>query len=641
MPRNETPKPAMVKPATLKAADPAPTASKPAAPRRPAAPRAAAAVVVVPAEAFAPPEASDRAEAPVPFDRAADPAGPALDALASELAATGRRARNRKAQVTAARPDLAFAAALRTRLAPLAMAPALAGLPSDAMAHPVHGPRPASQAARGRTASRRPWAIAGLAVVVVAAAALALSSGVLRATDANRAGDTSGATLIRGGGSQALVAGTSLSAGDEVRVATSGNATLLLGSSQARLAGGADLRIDTLDSSTVRLALLAGRAYDRVVLPAGGSYAVVTGPYTWTATGTAFDLNRVPDPAGGEQVTLLDLEHTVAVAGPGGSRQIAEGSSVSVIFGSPGSDGLTVGPIPATDFTDPWLIANAKADEALGYPIGALAGVALAPNDTPSPTPSPTNAPTTSPSGSPDASATTSPTPEPTGTLNPTPRPTPTPTASPSPSPSPTGTPQPTLSLSPNSCYGGVLLSWSKYTGTGFSKYVLLRSLSPNIPRAYPAAGTTLIASSSVRTTTSAADATVVKGFTYFYRTLVLGPGSTVLAASDVESALGLGVLDMGPASVGAPYVVWSIYNQSAACFSEYRVQYSSDSGFGGQVGTIIVPSLKTTNVKVPAASGFSSGDTIYFRVQVVYLTSAGFFLVGQTSGNPPSYTYP
>ena len=67
---------------------------------------------------------------------------------------------------------------------------------------------------------------------------------------------------------------TALAAGDEVKVASGGTATLILGSSQARLAGGADVEIMTLSSSTVQLALLAGRAYNRVDLPAGGTYAV-------------------------------------------------------------------------------------------------------------------------------------------------------------------------------------------------------------------------------------------------------------------------------------------------------------------------------------------------------------------------------
>jgi hypothetical protein len=53
---------------------------------------------------------------PVPFDRASDPDALALEALSADLAAAGRRARNRKAQVASGRPDPAFRQALGGRL---------------------------------------------------------------------------------------------------------------------------------------------------------------------------------------------------------------------------------------------------------------------------------------------------------------------------------------------------------------------------------------------------------------------------------------------------------------------------------------------------------------------------------------------
>ncbi|MGH2464056.1 MAG: hypothetical protein ACRDGI_01200, partial [Candidatus Limnocylindrales bacterium] len=559
------------------------------------------------------------------------------------------RARGRKSQLLAARPEVVFTSGLRNLLAPPV---ALSLLPEGLPPTPVGMRLIVPPMTRRRTPSLRLFLLIGVCLALIAAAAFAVSAGVLGSAATNRAGEAAGATLVRAGGSQALVAGTALAAGDEVKVASGGGATLLLGSSQARLAGGADVKITTLSGSTVQLALLAGRAYNRVVLPTGGAYSVVTGPYTWTATGTAFDVSRGPDPVGGEQVTLLALEHAIAATGPSTNRQIPEGSSVSVVFGSPSSDEIVVGSIPPSVFLDPWLIANAKTDESLGYPIGALAGVALAPNGTPTVSPTATDQPTTAPTDSPLASPnpsdgpgngpspSTSPTATPTPTAHPTA--TPTPTASPSPSPSPTATAQPTLSLSPNSCSGGVILSWSKYGGAGFVKYVVLRSSVPTIPKAYPAqGGASVIASTSVRTNLTASDASGVAGLTYFYRALVLGSGNAILEASDVVAAPAFAVGDLDQASVNQGYVVWNGFGGSAACFSEYRVQYSPDADFGSQVHTIIVTAQKTTNVQVPAAgSVFLPGDTVYFRVQVVHLGIPSLFLVAQTSGTPPSYTY-
>ena len=587
---------------------------------------------------------------PIPFDRASDPDETALTALAADMAAAGRRARNRKDQATTARPDTGFAQLLRARLlAPGAAfggatfaAAAVAGTGTGTVLEAPARTRPASPVSRSRRSQTalRAWAVFAVIVVLIVAAT-GLLAGRLVAGPANRAGDAAGATLVRAGASTPLLTGTALSAGDEIRVASTGHATLLLGSSQARLAPGADVQLGSLSGSALRLALVAGREYNRVNVPAGGSYAVVTGPYTWTATGTAFDLDSSALTAGGTQVILLALEHAVAVTGPAGTQVIPEGSSVTVTFGSPASDGLTVGPIPATDFADPWLIGNAKTDESLGYPIGALAGVALAPNGTPttsvaSPSLAPTDGPSGAPSDTPGSSPAVSPSPTsvPSGTPAPTatPRPTPTPTASPSPTPTAT----PTMSLSLTSCPGGVLLSWSRYSGPGFARYVTLRSAMPSIPPVYDASKVLAGTSTTSVGATTAADPANDAGATYFYRTLALGSGNKVLQASQLEERSGSGQFDLGPASVVGPVVVWSLFNQPA-CFSQYKVVYTGDA-----TGSMTVSSRVQTNTGVPDASGFGSGDTIFFRIQVVRVTATGqSFVVAETTGTQPSYTYP
>ena len=603
----------------------------------------------IPAPVVAASEPQPAVAQPIPFDRASDPDETALTALTADLAAAGRRARSRKAQATAARPEIAFAEQLRARLLTPGTAfgggafagAALAGAGLGTILEAPARTRPAAPAARSRGSRKalRAWAVFAV-IVVLLVAATGLLAGRLVAGPLNRTGDVAGATLIRAGASTALLSGTALAAGDEIRVGSTGRATLLLGSSQARLAAGADVQLVSLSGSALRVALTTGREYNRVSVPAGGSYAVVTGPYAWTATGTAFDLDSSTQTGGGTQITLLTLEHSVAVTGPAGTQVIPEGSSVTAIFGSPASDSLTVGPIPATDFADPWLIANAKTDEAQGYPIGALAGVALAPNGTPttsvtSPSAGPTESPTDAPSDTPGGSAASpSPTSEPSDTPVPTPRPTPTPTTSPSPTPTPTATPP--LGLSLTACPGGVVLNWSKYSGPGFARYVTLRSSMPSIPPVYDASKVLAGTSTTSVSATTGADPANDAGATYFYRTLALGSGNKVLQASQLEESSGSGQFDLGPASVVGPVVVWSLFNQDA-CFSEYKVVYS-----GAGTGSMTVSSRVQTNTAVPDASGFGSGDTISFRIQVVRTTATGqSFVVAQTTGTPPSYTYP
>ncbi len=599
---------------------------------------------------------------PVSFDRASDPDAPALDALSADLAAAGRRARNRKAQVASGRPDPAFRQALGGRLlesvrsrtspvgpaldAPLqptlvmeAARPSIATTVSpEAAAAPLTGPRfgvrPSSSSRRRNSA--RASAAAGIALVVLAVAAGAVFSGRFAPAPANRVGEAADATLIRSGSSQALAGGAALAVGDEIRVAADGHATLDLGSSQARLASGADIRLDVLSGSAVQLALLAGRTYQRVVLPVGGSYAVVTGAYTWTATGTAFDLDRTSAAAGGEQVTLLALEHAVAVDGPDAQRQIAEGSTATVLLGDPASTGVTVGPIPTSAFSDPWLINNAKTDESLGYSIGALAGVALAPNDAPSTSPSPSlaqiDSPSDRPSDRPSAGVSPSDSPSPRPGLTPSPRATP--TAKPSPTPAPT--PTPTFGLALTSCPGGVVLDWSKYSGTGFARYVTLRSSSPYIAKARHQPNVTEVAGTTDRTRTSGADAAVTDGFTYFYRTLALDSANHVLAASDVTTGLGYARMGLGPVSFGQGVVSWAYFPGPAACFSEYRVLYSTIHDLTNGGPPIAVTKQLQSNVPLPSAS---HGQTFYFEVQVLRVTAVGQIVVAQT--DIQSYVYP
>ncbi|MGH2511237.1 MAG: hypothetical protein ACRDGQ_00980, partial [Candidatus Limnocylindrales bacterium] len=423
--------------------------------------------------------------------------------------------------------------------------------------------------------------------------------------------------------------GTGLAAGDEIRVTSAGHATIQLGASQVRLAGGSDLRLDSLSDASIGLNLLAGRAYSRVSLAAGGTYAVATGPYTWTATGTAFDLAMAARPGGGAQVTLLALEHAVTVDGPDAESEIQQGSSATVEFGGSNPSGLTIGSIPTSAFSDAWLIANAQTDEQLGDPIGALAGVALAPNGPPTSGPGesigPGESPTDNPVASPGPSGLPSGSPAPVSTpvlaQSPTPTPTPTDKATPTASPTPTPRTSPSFNLAATSCPNGIVLTWSKYTGPGFVRYVTLRDGSQ-----------ISTASSTNQGITVGFD--LIKSTTHVYQTEALGSGGKVLAASPTETFYGRPKEDLGPLSVYNDRFVWSAGSLPAGCFSEYRVLYTTSTD--PTTHMIRVTNEDQGNVAIPAQA-WSTGETITFNVVAVRTTPLGDLLVADSE----AVTYP
>jgi hypothetical protein len=583
---------------------------------------------------------------PIPFTAAADPAGDELGALSTSLAGAGRRARSRKAQAESARPEPAYSQGLRDQLtqatptsavasgaavaggAAAASAASTTNAPASDGLGPLSRPRVTAGTAtsstarsggggathRGRQAAL--WVVLGAAALVLAVATAGIVSGRLAGTAGDRAVEASGTTLIHAGASSNLAAGGALANGDEIRVSAGGHATLQIGSSQARLAGGADVVLDSLDPAQVALDLRAGRAYSRVSLPAGGSYIVVTGPYSWSATGTAFDLDRVALPGGTEEITLLALEHSVSVSGPDAETEVDQGSAATVQVGGSAPAGLTVNPIPTSAFSDSWLIANAQADEQLGDPIGALAGVALAPNDTPTAEPSESIAPSALPTDTPTASP--SPSDQPSASPPPdakaTPRPTPVPSATPT--PTSTATPRPSFSLSATSCPGGVVLSWTKYSGSGFVKYVTTRDGTPI------SSGT-----STNQATTNGFDQ--IGSTTHDYQTKVVGSGGKVLAASPVESFFGRLEADLGPLGVVKNGVlVWTAGRFPKGCFSEYDINYSFDALPNPQV--LVVHSATQSNIQIPS---WSTGQTVTFRVVAIEKTGTGPLTVGD-SGN-------
>jgi hypothetical protein len=611
-------------------------------------------------------------ETVVPLDGALD--DPELAALAGELEQGGLRAAAARAGDDRLRPSPGFAVALRSRLvaqlpspvaaphAALPVAPA-GPLARPVVRRPVVAPPPLEVARPTGTtiAARTPTVLPAPRWTAIAiAAAFILSVVGIQATfelsvPADlRTGEAFGATLVRGGASSPLAPDQELREGDEIVVAEAGHATVEIGRSRVRMDGGAALRIDAATDRETRLEQLAGRAYHRVAPGEGAEYRVTSGPLTWTAVGTAFDLRRAPL-GGGERLTLLAVEHDVVVAGPDLRATVPEGRGAVVTIGQ--AVDLATAPLSAALLDDPWLRANAERDRAAGFPLGVL-GTLLAeasPSATPSPSPSVSTVPPPVSSGSPSpvpptiAPTTAAPAPTPKPTARPTPKPTvkPTPKPTAKPTPTPTATPRPTVgtrAISVLGCHGGVVLDWSAWSGDTFDHYTVLRAPTSDIPAAYPPqGGATEVDGTYTQGAgkTSGVDLGVASG-TWHYRAFAFDAEDRVIAASAVGSAEAQGVKDLGALAIepreGGTAFDWTPYGGAAGCFTYYKLVASetdeTPSYLEGSPALWAGGSQAAGVVVQPVEPG-----TYWFRLQAIRVTDLGKFVVAETE--PATYTVP
>lgn len=617
----------------------------------------------------------------LPFEPVDDDAVSAVAEIERRLTDVGRRARAELGD--AERPDATFTAALRERL--VVQLPAGAATEPAAAAHDgvvpgwVVAPAAEATSRRGITAPTVPsdlaagfvgfvptapmagagrpqrvvgrlawigprlstpprWAVAMVAAAFVAAA-LGFGPGrsFFTGPAPSHVTDVAGAALLRGGNQIALVDGAELQPGDEVRVAVDGHATLVLGGSLARLAGGAAVIVRTLAADRIVLDQLAGRVYHRVSVPAGGSYAVSTAGLTWMARGTAFDLDRTAI-AAGTRLTLLAIQHSVVVDGPGISATIAEGRRAEIVLGGLSSaPDLTVG-VPTSDqLHDPWLAANAALDLAAGFDPGILVALlATEPPSTSAPTASPEPTPV-GPTSEPSLDPSTSPEPTSPATTSPSPIDTPRPT--PMETPRPTPKPIAALGLNAKACPGGTLLDWSTAPAAGFHHYKTYWSPSA-------AFGGSAIVDGSATTNhlaTSAVDAGTVDP--RWYRTYAYDAGGHVIAKSPTRGATGLGgpadlgTLTIGPDGPGKSSFSWPDMAIPAGCYAFTKLVYSAGTEPSyGEPGTELLWWTSDQAIHALPSEPTPSG-TWWFRVQVIVETDLGRLVVAQTA--PVQYFVP
>ena len=581
---------------------------------------------------------------PVPlFD---DGLEPDLAALASTLEAAGDRARRADDA-----PSRAFAADLRARLVGAAIGAGPAAAAPTVGPALVDGGPVALDRVRPHVVRRSPpvanvprWSVAAVAAAVVIAV-VGINGRWLQGgpAEASVVGATD-AALVRDGARIDLVAGQELRAGDRILTGPDGSATIALAGGEARLEAAADLTITELDHERIRLDQDAGRAWHRVAEPLE-TYLVTTADVTWTATGTAFDLDRRAAADGGEEVRAIGIEHDVAAAGPDLALSVREGMVALIDLG--GGEGRDVQVTEATrdDLRDPWLRWNGARDLALGFEIGVLGlDLALASE---APTPLPSAARTDEPAPSGDASPTVAPsatdasTPVPTAPPTASPTPKPTPTAKPTPTPTPKPTPTPglaSLGLTVTACNGGLaVLDWSMAPADAFDHYQGLRSTSGSIAPVYPPQAPAVAPDglyAADRTTLRGIDVGLEASVAYAYRAVAFTAGDEAFAASPVKSITAKPVKELGSLDwalvEGSVITEWLAYGGPDACFSVAKLVLSQDDETPSYLeGSTAVWAAEDQAAATATLDGLASG-TYFARLEVLRDTWAGKVLVAR-----------
>lgn len=520
-------------------------------------------------------------------------------------------------------------------------------LPTSPLAHPPTRLR-ARPALRTPTLLPAPrWSILGVAATLIVAIGVLSGNLLSSAPPESRVAAAVGAELTRRGEATILAAGTQLEAGDEIRIAGGGSASLQLGASRVRLAGGAEIRLVTLEPSRITVDQIAGRAWHRVDLPDGGRYVVMTADVSWTAVGTAFDLDRDEgDATGGDIVRELSIRHDVLVEGPGLRVTVGQGRGATVRLGAaPTIETLPVA--AATAITDPWVRQNAAADRAVGLPLGMLDDVNLA-IATMGPTATAMSVPTGSPPATeaPGDPATPGPLPPATPAATSPPAPTPTPKAQPTAKPTATPSAKPTssptvgpMSMAALACPGGVVLDWSVPGSGAFSHVQVLRGTTADIPTSYPPSGGVVAVDGGYT-----ANPAKTEGFdptssseSAWYRTVAYDAGDRAIAASVVTGvrtvAVGdLGMLDAVGTAAGELTFSWTPFLGSGDCFSYYKLVASLDDPTPSYLeGSNYLAAIGEQMAAGAVVGGLASGKTLWLRLQAVRATDLGKFIVAQT----------
>ncbi len=176
-----------------------------------------------------------------------------------------------------------------------------------------------------------------------------------------------------------------------------------------------------------------------------------------------------------------------------------------------------------------------------------------------------------------------------------------------------------------------------------------MRNTTLSVPKAWPPEGGASVVRgtyTTARRRTSAHDAGVAGGGTYYYRTMAFDAADRVIGASPVKAATAkpigdLGTLTVGPGDGTRTAFGWSPYAGPRDCFTRYKLVISKDDP---------TPSALEGADPVFASSDRSAAEAIveippgryHFRLQALRYTALGSparFVVAQT--DVATYTVP
>jgi hypothetical protein len=216
----------------------------------------------------------------------------------------------------------------------------------------------------------------------------------------------------------------------------------------------------------------------------------------------------------------------------------------------------------------------------------------------------------------------------------------------PTPKPEPTEPPVGAMGLVAKACPGGVVLDWTRPTGS-VGHYHVLRNLDGGVPPVYPADGTAEIESATSWSAgvTDGFDVIGDGGASATYRAFAFGAEDQLLVLSPSRTVTtvaprSLGTLTVEALGPGSISVSWGASEVPDGCFSYGKLVASADdpdqSYVKGSPHLVAVGSQATTNVTV---NELPSGQTVWMRYELIRVTGTGAFVVGRT--DVVQVTYP
>jgi hypothetical protein len=174
------------------------------------------------------------------------------------------------------------------------------------------------------------------------------------------------------------------------------------------------------------------------------------------------------------------------------------------------------------------------------------------------------------------------------------------------------------------------------------SRITVLRGASAEIPTGWPPAdGVAKVGSATTADlgTTDGFDPTEVGGSAW-YRAVAYNGENVALAASASTGLTTIGIADLGGLGIndeagGDLTFTWSPFVWAdGGCFSYYKLvaSFVDDTPSYLEGADFAIPISEQTAAGTTVTEGLTSGQTYYFRLQAIRVTSLGKFVVAQTA---------